>query len=107
MLSQTSSVIEGYRGDKENLIRTFYLVIQVSHLLMAGQVRIRAVVSEYHSVRIKNILAELVYRIRDNFCWIKTSPSPATFVIQKKNFCQCGKGHHILCAIFNIGQKLA
>ena len=39
VLNQTSSVIEGYRGDKENLIRTFYLVIQVSHLLMAGQVR--------------------------------------------------------------------
>ena len=41
VLNQTSSVIEGYHGDKENLIRTFYLVIQVSHLLMAGQVRIR------------------------------------------------------------------
>ena len=40
MLNQTSSVMDGYHGDKENLIRTFYLVIQVSHLLMAGQVRI-------------------------------------------------------------------
>ena len=38
VLNQTSSVIEGYHGDKENLIRTFYLIIQVSHLLMAGQV---------------------------------------------------------------------
>ena len=52
-----------------------------------------------------------VYRIiiRENFQWIKFSPSPATFVLQKKLVVirQCGKVCHILYAIFNTGQKIS
>jgi len=31
--------MEEYHGEKEPLIRTFYLIVQVSHLLVAGQVK--------------------------------------------------------------------
>ena len=50
-----------------------------------------------HSIRLS--------MVRENFCWIKISPSPATFV-SWKNFHQCGKGRHILYTIFNTGKKL-
>ena len=37
--------------------------------------------------------------MHETFRWIRISPSPATFVLQKKFmekfFCQCGKGRHI------------
>ena len=39
MLNQTSGLMEDYHGPKEPLVRTFYLVVQVSHLLVAGQVK--------------------------------------------------------------------
>ena len=32
-------MMEDYHGEKEILIRTFYLIVQVSHLLVAGQVK--------------------------------------------------------------------
>ena len=54
--------------------------------------------------------SKLLYRIRD-FRWIKILPSPATLVLQKnlveKKFRQRCKGHHILYAIFNTGQKFS
>ena len=47
------------------------------------------------------------YCIRENICWIKISPSPATFILQKylveNIFRQYSKGHHIIYAIFNTG----
>ena len=53
---------------------------------------------------------DFLCRIRGNFCWIKISTSPATFVLQKVwvdkiNFRQCGKGRHILYVIIYTGQK--
>ena len=39
MLNHTSGMMEDYHGIKEVLIRTFYLIVQVSHLLVAGQVK--------------------------------------------------------------------
>ncbi len=39
MLNQASGLMENYHGHKELLIRTFYLVVQVSHLLVAGQIK--------------------------------------------------------------------
>ncbi len=39
VLNHTSGLMEEYHGDKETLIRTFYLIVQVSHLLVAGQVK--------------------------------------------------------------------
>ena len=39
VLNQTSGLMENYHGPKEMLIRTFYLVVQVSHLLVAGQIK--------------------------------------------------------------------
>lgn len=38
MLTQASNLLETYRGPQLSLLRTFYLTIQVTHLLMAGQV---------------------------------------------------------------------
>ena len=39
VLNHTSGMMEDYHGEKEILIRTFYLIVQVSHLLVAGQVK--------------------------------------------------------------------
>ncbi len=39
VLNHTSGLMENYHGDKETLIRTLYLIVQVSHLLVAGQVK--------------------------------------------------------------------
>ena len=39
MLNQSSSLLEAYSGPHHTLIKTFYLTIQVTHLLMAGQAR--------------------------------------------------------------------
>ena len=38
VLNQASTELESYRGPQLSLLRTFYLTIQVTHLLMAGQV---------------------------------------------------------------------
>ena len=38
MLNITSNLLDSYQGNHGTLIRTFYLVVQVTHLLMAGQV---------------------------------------------------------------------
>ena len=38
MLNEASSLLEGHRGSGLPLLRVFYLTIQVTHLLMAGQV---------------------------------------------------------------------
>ena len=38
LLNQASSLLEAHRGPGLPLLRTFYLTIQVTHLLMAGQV---------------------------------------------------------------------
>ena len=46
------------------------------------------------------------YHMHANFCWTKITPSPATFMLQKLKFFQCGKGYHILCAIVNRGCKI-
>ena len=50
------------------------------------------------------------YHMRENFRWIKISPSPATFVLQKnfveKMFRQCGNSRHVLYAIFHTEQHM-
>ena len=38
VLNEASSLLEGHRGSGLPLLRVFYLTIQVTHLLMAGQV---------------------------------------------------------------------
>ena len=38
VLNLCSTLLEGYQGEKVTLLRTFYLIIQVTHLLSAGQV---------------------------------------------------------------------
>jgi hypothetical protein len=38
VLNVASSALENHRGPGQVLLRTFYLTIQVTHLLMAGQV---------------------------------------------------------------------
>ena len=51
------------------------------------------------------------YTCTRKFCWISTSLSPSYLCtaekVCRKKFRQCGKGHHILYAIFNTGQELA
>ena len=50
VLNVASSVLENHRGPGQVLLRTFYLTIQVTHLLMAGQV------SSPHSILWRNEL---------------------------------------------------
>lgn len=40
MLNVASTLLESHRGPGLALLRTFYLTIQVTHLLMAGQVKL-------------------------------------------------------------------
>ena len=44
-----------------------------------------------------------MYRICENFDWVNQLPSIAEKT-NRKIFCKCDKGRHILYAIFNTGQ---
>ena len=59
VLNETSVQLESYHGEKEVMIKTFFLVVQVAHLLIAGQVR---AVCVYNYKKIKEIYHSLIFQ---------------------------------------------